>query len=97
MCVYFNLVFSGGPLKRHGRLLLPNVQNNTLNNTLKHLPFEAHNACAIIGHLVISPPQTDPVGIFSLCDIVALWKPWNILGFISQPINFPGSESVMFG
>lgn len=74
-------------MKRHGRFLLPNLQRSTLNNTLKSLPFG----------LVVSPLQTDPVGIFSLCDIVALWKHWNLLGFISQPVNFPGSESVMLG
>lgn len=52
------------------RILLPSVQSSTLNNTLKYLPFEAHNACAFIGCLVVSPLQTDPVGTFSLCVIL---------------------------
>lgn len=66
VCIQFDIVFSGGPFKRCGRILLPSVQSSTLNNTLKYLPFEAHNACAFIGCLVVSPLQTDPVGTFSL-------------------------------
>lgn len=98
LILFSECVFSVGSLKRHGRFLLPNVQSSTLNNTLKSLPFEAHYACAFIGCSVVSPPQADPVDIFkSLCDIVALWKHWNLLGFISQPVSFAGSESVMLG
>lgn len=71
VCVYSLIlfsecVFSGGPLKRCGRILLPSVQSSTLNNTLKNLPFEAHNVCAFIGCLVVSPLQTDCVGTFGL-------------------------------